>query len=351
MKVAIRYFTGTGNTAHAVALIENAFRNSGWTVDRRELRSRLVDPYAGIEDASLLVVAFPALGFSPPVLVRSWLFKLPRAAKLKKGPPLPRNAAVLCVGGALVEKGRYVPGWGAGAPFSAKRILARRGWTVAGVGEVSYPENWTQVSNPPGKADADLIRAENDPKVRAFAASLLAGNRPSLQRSAVGSFAMGFIAAMFRLVGRRILGRLFIADASCTGCELCARTCPALAIRMRKGRPRWNLRCLSCNRCINACPTKSIKTSSLALGLHLTFAIGTTAAALSFPLSDELLLPLRGLTRAAALLAFFLIQIGPFSALLAVLGRSKKLRGAFSASFMADYRRYLAPDFKPTGME
>ncbi len=347
MKVAIRYFTGTGNTARAAAIMESAFRDALWTVDTRELRARMTDPYAGTEDAALLVVAFPALGFSPPVLMRSWLARLPRVAKDKTGAADGRRVAVLCVGGAVMEKGRYVPGWGGGAPFAAARILGRRGWEVAGIGEVSYPGNWTQVSNPPDKADADLIRSKNDPEVRAFAAALIAGERPILRRSAAGRALIGGIAVLFRWAGRRVLGRLFIADDSCTGCGLCARTCPALAVRMKRGRPRWNLRCLSCNRCVNVCPTRSIVTSSLALGLHLAYAIGTTAAALSFPLGEDLALPVRGLVRAAAILLFFLVQIGPFSALLAAFGRVKKLRPAFTASFMADFRRYLAPEFRP----
>jgi ferredoxin len=351
MKVAIRYFTGTGNTARAATLMQKTFQSAGWTVDRREIRSRMADPYSGIEDAELLVVAFPALGFSPPVVVRTWLKRLPKAGKARKPVAGERRAAVLCVGGAIVVKGRYVPGWGAGAPFNAERSLIHRGWTVTGVGEVSYPENWLQVSNPPNEAEAADIRARNDPEVRAFAAALAQGESPRLDRSTTGRLAMAGIAPLFRLGGRRMLARLFIADSSCTGCGLCARTCPAVAIRLRRGRPRWNLRCAACNRCINICPMKSIRTSSLNLAFHLAFAICTTAAALSFPLPDEFTLPLRGLIRAAAILLLFIFQIGPYSWLLAILGRVKKLRGAFSASFMAGYRRYLAPDFKPTGTE
>jgi ferredoxin len=120
---------------------------------------------------------------------------------------------------------------------------------------------------------------------------------------------------------------------------------------MKRGRPRWNTRCVACNRCINLCPSKSIVTSTLALGLQLSFAILSVAAALSFPLSDELHILGRGAVRAAALVALTIFQLGPYSWLLARISRGKRSRRAFEASFMADYRRYLAPDFKPTGTE
>lgn len=351
MKVAIRYFTGTGNTARAATLMEGVFRNASWTVDRRELRSRMVDPYGGIEDAELLVVAFPALGFSPPIVVRKWIKHLPKASKSGKSVGGERLAATLCVGGAVFVKDRYIPGWSAGAPFSASRAIEHRGWKIAGIGEVSYPENWTQVSNPPNEKDAAAIRAKNDPDTRAFAASLAKGENPWLQRTKTGRFSMVGIAALFRLVGRRMLGRLFVADASCTGCGLCARACPAVAIRMKRGRPRWNLRCVACNRCINICPVKSIRTSSLALGLQLAFAIGSAVVALSAPLSPDIPIPARGAIRAALIIALTIFQLGPFSWLLAILSRMKRLRAAFSSSFMADFRRYIAPDFRPSESE
>jgi len=70
------------------------------------------------------------------------------------------------------------------------------------------------------------------------------------------------VGLLFGLVGRRFLGKLFIADDDCTACGLCVRGCPVKAITMGTGnRPRWKSNCESCNRCINLCPTRAINTS------------------------------------------------------------------------------------------
>lgn len=51
----------------------------------------------------------------------------------------------------------------------------------------------------------------------------------------------------------------FVTDA-CVGCGACAWDCPAGAIGLEGGRPRWRKpTCLMCTRCLNACPTAAIQ--------------------------------------------------------------------------------------------
>ena len=351
MRVAIRYFTGTGNTARACAMLAQEFTAASWEADLKEIRADNNDPYEGLEGADLTVVAFPVLGFAPPITMKRWLARIPkdrRHRKAQDGEGRRRYAAVLCVGGATYYRNRYIPGWGADAPFAAARILKRRGFVCAGMEEVSYPENWRQVSNPPDEKQRFAIRERNDPIVRAFARSLASGDRRvvALKRDVRVRALMAMFAALINRFGRGPLTRTFIAASSCTGCGLCARGCPALAIRMRRGRPRWTLRCVECNRCINACPANAIRTSTLALVAHFMWGLAATAVALSLPLPLEWLPPARGLVRVLALLVFFVVQLGPFSALLALVEVLPPFRAQFERSFMEGFRRNLAPDFK-----
>lgn len=345
MRASIRYFTGTGNTARAAELLREEFEAAQWQADAQELTTGR-DAYAGIEGADLLVVAFPALGFCPPVALSRWIAKLPRSPK--------RKAAVLCVGGATFVRGLYIPGWGADAPFSAARKLARRGREIVGIAEVSYPENFTMLSNPPDDDQSEEIRRRNDPAVRGFARELVRspdgtgpGEPPILKRSAIARLLVGIVGALFRLGGRRVLARLLVADETCTGCGYCVRACPVKAIRLRKGEVRWSLRCVACNRCVNVCPSGSIVASSAALALHLAFSVAAAAAALSVPLPQDLLPAGRGAIRALLLAAGLFAQLGPFSFLVGALARVPALEPFFRRSFMKRYRRYRAPDFRP----
>jgi NAD-dependent dihydropyrimidine dehydrogenase PreA subunit len=73
---------------------------------------------------------------------------------------------------------------------------------------------------------------------------------------------------MFSFVGRRALGKIYVADDRCTSCGWCERACPAATIRMRcrgsaRRLPRWGWRCEACQRCINGCPEKAIQVSGL----------------------------------------------------------------------------------------
>ena len=342
MKVAVRYFSGTGNTARACSLVGEEFRAALWDVDLRELRTGQDTEYEGIEGADLLFLAFPVLGFAPPTVVRKWLARFPKTYRIP--------AAVLCIGGASFVRAAYVPGWGGDAPFQAARMLGRRGCAVTGIAEASYPENWTQISAPPDEEKSDAIRKLNDPAVRKYTKAVIAhaggkAEAPILRRRRLPMLIMGFISFLFAVYGKRLLGRIFLADDSCTSCGLCARACPASAIRMKRGKPVWGSRCVACNRCINLCPSRSIVTSNILLASHLFIFIAFFALSISFPLPAELILPARGALRIAGFLFLALVQFWPVSSALRALSKAKPFRKAFSVSFMSGFTRYLAPGF------
>lgn len=59
----------------------------------------------------------------------------------------------------------------------------------------------------------------------------------------------------------RTRGRIYFNEKTCIYCSICARKCPADAIKVTRGTSTWELdafRCIVCGECVAACPKKSI---------------------------------------------------------------------------------------------
>ena len=188
-------------------------------------------------------------------------------------------------------------------------------------------------------------------------------NRPLFRTGIFNQIWSGLVQFLFNLLGRRFLGKLFIATRSCTGCGQCAAHCPVGAIRMRPfrnrptpARPSWGMNCTACNRCINFCPARSIEVSLALLvkqlGVNLVALTGIIIG-VGYLVPAEILPAGPARTFVLILLATFLfllvclIQLGPLAWLLERLSRWTILEGFFGASYTRGFRRYLAPGFKP----
>lgn len=353
----ILYYSGTGNTYRALGIVAESLRARGYEPAWHDLAKGL--PSLGgagsaAAEGDLVIIGFPALGFSAPEPALRALRGLPKLVGVR--------AAVLCACGGSAVRGKILPGWAGAAVPEVERLVKRRGMAILASAEASYPENWRQVSRP---ARGDMLKAliaRGDDDARAFTASLiraLDGGPPErLRRGPLARALIAPIAPLFRALARKCLARLFTADAACTGCGLCARSCPARAIRMRGGRPSWALACSACNRCINACPEGAIQTSNLRLGFFAVVNIivgivgfragGRLVAALGAALDLRLPGIVGALVGFALYCGLTLIQLGPVDALLRLLERSPALKGAFYRSFTKGYPRYLAPGFEAT---
>ena len=54
------------------------------------------------------------------------------------------------------------------------------------------------------------------------------------------------------------MAKIAILERKCTGCGVCAGSCPFGAIDMKDGRPELNAACKVCGVCVKACPEKAI---------------------------------------------------------------------------------------------
>jgi ferredoxin len=346
-KLVLAVFSGTGNASRAAGIISDALARNGRNVETVDLAAGGRIP--AFIHGDLLVVCASTLGFSVPSTVMEALKTAPRSAGAE--------AAIACVCGSTGTRKRISGGWSGAAATVALSVLKRRGFEPVGSADVSYPENWTQMAESARGDAAAAMLERGDAESSAFAGALANGQRAFLRRNILTHTLFRFIGFVFRHLARMFLGKLYIADDTCTSCGFCARVCPSGAIAMRGGLPAWSVRCSACNRCINACPSSSIQTSTARLAL---IAVGNIAAIVASPSIASLILRairpgLEGGASPAASIALILavygalsaLQLGPLDALVRILERSRALRRFFTASFTRRFARYLAPGFKP----
>lgn len=337
MRYAVGYFSGTGNTLDTVRQLKDVLEAAGNSCS-------LVDFEAGDRsdsrvDADHLVLAFPVYSWMPPALVMRAIRTLPAGG----GTP----ASVVAVDG----------GGGARAALTARRALRRRGYDVRLSTRVGYPDNWSQMIPPKSGEEAAASIESGRRAARSVAADILSGHDYHYSPAGVGARIQGAVGLLFRVLGRRLLGQLYIADSRCTSCRICERSCPVGAISMDGGKPRWSAGCESCNRCINVCPERAINTSwaravlmvpvvvvlSIVLVRVFDATAGQAIAAAGLGTAFRLGRPVFvfGLVILAHV-GYFL-----FNRLFFIVEHAKPFQAVTYASFTAKTGRYTLPGFNP----
>jgi Pyruvate/2-oxoacid:ferredoxin oxidoreductase delta subunit len=339
-KVFIHYFSGTGNTKRAVDVISENLKKNNFEV--KQLVIGETKPVI-TEKGALHIFAFSILSWSAPVLVKKYLRRLPR---------LPQGEGAKA---ALIAVYAGDPGQ---ALVDVDLFLKNRQYDVFLSGGACYPNNWSQMTNPPDATKIKDILDGGDQAALDFSNSFIKGERkqhPSFESS---HSLTRMIAFFFSHIGRRFLGKMYIADSNCNRCELCIKTCPVHTIKMTgiiRKKPSWRLNCEDCGRCINICPQKAIQVSIPRLVLHVLILIGFIIA--SFPLAGfaaryiPVTYRIVGRIGALVIILFFALwlQFAIIDRLIFFLEQIPAFKGFFEKSSTKKYNRYIAPGFKPDG--
>jgi len=260
MKYHFYYFSATGNTENAVNIIRKELISEGHDVQVIRLNR---DTKPLVDEPDRLLIAFPTLSWVPPVLVQRFVRKLPQG--LRNDGTRIKAAVFTADGGGCLQ-----------APDQLKRMLQRRKYNVFLTGRGSYPDNWLQFVPGPEKDQKEKQISSGDKMTREFTQQLIKETPFQYKVAAIHQVWSRLVGILFAFLGRRFMGKMFIANSNCTSCRLCQTSCPVGAISMAKGKkakPFWKINCESCNRCINICPEKAIVSSNLRIAVLIACII------------------------------------------------------------------------------
>lgn len=345
-RIAIHYFTGTGNTAHAAGVLKQEFVSKGYDVQLIHVEKNIRPLDAA---ADLNIFMYPVYALTVPYPMQRYLRKLP---KVSSAP-----AVVIANHGMASTRGGVDTGFESVAPVVASGILKRRGYRVVHTDAVGYTENLTPIANPPTAEEIRQIMEAGDKNLRRIASGLIRRDY-SIKKYNILDHTLGrLFGFVFIRFGQWQLGKLYVADKDCNGCGVCVKNCPASAIRTLGGKPRWNYNCVGCLKCFNSCPKNALQMSIA----RLIFVFGLTIGLIPVVYSNYSILSgilekvfpfagsLSGFQAAGGVLAYLAAYILLFYVLDKVLFLLEKipfLSFLISWNFTKKHGRYIAPGTK-----
>jgi Pyruvate/2-oxoacid:ferredoxin oxidoreductase delta subunit len=332
---SLLYFSGTGNSYRAAVWTSGLLNRAG--IDAT-VTSLVEQHLSGMEETSsgrITGVFLPTHGFTAPWTVIRNVLRMPRG----DGSP----AFVVSTRAGIRVAGVCIPGMEGTAAYLIALILALKGYRIRGVSGLDMPSNWMALHWGLSPANAGVIIARAQARMERFIGGILQGNR--VYRGGI-CLALGLLLSpvsfLYLIAGRFFLAKLFFADNRCTGCELCATSCPCNAIRMqgkKQPRPYWTFSCESCMRCMGFCPEHAVQATHSG-GVLLWYATHYILAA-----SAAFLVPL---PKPFTLIAGYFIRLGVFFLtyiLFWLLGRIPLVNRLFSWTTLTRiYRRYHEPE-------
>ncbi len=241
MKIAIFYFSGTGNTQKVAQAYQRYFEEQGNECGLFPLPHK---EQVDLTKYDLVGFGYPIHSFNAPQIMLKFAKSLP---KPRKGDKHVTRAFIFKSSGEPVKMSRV-------SSLKFIKILKRRGVYVAN--EYQYVMPYNMIFR---HTDHTAYKMWETAKklIPLDCADILSGVERHEKKMPFG----GFLAWILRCEhwGAHVIGVGYRTTKSCVGCGICAKNCPAGNITMKNGKPKFGGNCYICARCSFHCPKDSIR--------------------------------------------------------------------------------------------
>ncbi|MDE7087318.1 MAG: EFR1 family ferrodoxin [Clostridia bacterium] len=241
MKIAIVYFSGTGNTQMVARKYCEYFLAQGHECTLYPLPMREAIDFSQFD---LIGVGYPIHSFNAPQIVLEFAKSLPKK-KLKKG-DTPKRAFIFKSSGEPVKMSRV-------SSLKLIKILRKRGYAVEN--EYQYVMPYNMIFRHTDHM-AYVMWETAKKLIPIDCADILNGVARHEKKMPFGHFFAWFLRCEHW--GAHVIGVGYRATKDCISCGLCAKNCPADNIKMKNGKPKFGGNCYICARCSFNCPKNCI---------------------------------------------------------------------------------------------
>ncbi|HCC07691.1 MAG TPA: (4Fe-4S)-binding protein [Clostridiales bacterium] len=343
-KLISYYYTGTGNSYRVATWVADKARRAGLDVKVVSVGKYSKEQLDDTDADTLIHVSFPTHAFTAPSSVIKFARKMPKAKGQKVMITSTRG------GGTFLKD---MPGCEGTGSYLIALILSMKGYNIVGVEAIDMPPNWNvMMSAYRDKKNEHIIKISNE-ITKELAEKILSGKK--VYRGFV-SLLIGLVlmplSLAYLLTGKFFLPKMLFSSHKCTGCGLCAKSCPVGAIKMlgeNKKRPYWKSSCESCMRCTAFCPNNAIEAHHIIL--IFAMFIGLTGEIFNIIYKIlETIITISYLNYVVSIVAQVFMALG-FTYithyLLFILNRNKLINKFFTYTSFTHYmKRYKEPDTK-----